>query len=166
MTSTTHPLLVVQWKIVGHPRRTEHWCLVALTSKTSAYLYQLAGNYDTFTYDFAFVEPFLVSRDDSVRGGCQVGEVPLSGPGSAEWLGEKLKEVRVVRHDPGFDCQNWIMEAIWFLKESEEGPAIIYPGVSERKIREELTEEMERWEVAEDTLLERLAYDFDAQTNP
>lgn len=153
----TYPLAVIQWKINGHPRRTEHWSLVALKSKQSAYVYMLAGNYDSFTYDWSFVEEFFRPlADDNMRGGCLVGAIPVSGPGSPEWLGQKLQEVRVVRQDPSFDGQNWVMEAIWMLKGLEEVKGIILPDINERKIRDEMTQEKERWEEADDTLIERL----------
>lgn len=73
-----------------------------------------------------------------------------------EWIIEKLREVEVIRYEPGeFDCQMWIVQALRLLKDAEEEGVNILE-VSDRNIREELTKERERWELGEDTFQERL----------
>jgi len=146
---STFPLVVAQYRIEGHPRRTEHWSLIAVMSKGNARAYELAGNYDTFLYSPCEVNGF--GRSQSLRGGCKVGEIQTN---SLDWLATELELVEVVRNNPDFDCQTWVMNAIWLLKETATG--IIDSHVSERFIREELKMENERWEVADDTLFERM----------
>lgn len=144
----SYPLVLLQYNIEGHPRRTEHWSLVVPLSRSSAHIFQLEGNYDTFRYEYSYVDKF--SESSSMRGGVRIGEIR---PDAVLWLKEKLRDVRVVRHDPEFDCQNWVLEAIQLLKDVG---GIIYSGITERGVRHELYEEKERWEVADDTIIERL----------
>ena len=146
----TYPLVVAQHRIEGHPRRTEHWNLVAVVSKDTARIYELVGNYDTFLYSTT-VDANRFSQSERLRGGCKVGEIPAD---SLDWLETKLQDVQVVRNDPDFDCQTWVMNAIWLLKETAKG--IIDSRVNERFIREELKMEDERWEAADEILFERL----------
>lgn len=144
----SYPLVLLQYNIEGHPRRTEHWSLVVPLSRSSAHIFQLEGNYDTFRYEYSYVDKF--SESSSMRGGVRIGEIRSD---AVLWLKEKLRDVRVVRHDPEFDCQNWVLEAIQLLKDVG---GIIYSGITERGVRHELYEEKERWEVADDTIIERL----------
>jgi len=44
-------LIVAQFSIKGHPRRTEHWSIVVLFNQNDGYVFELVGNYDTFTYE-------------------------------------------------------------------------------------------------------------------
>jgi hypothetical protein len=146
--ASTCPLVVAQYRIDGHPRRTEHWNLVAIMSTGKKRIYELVGNYDSFLYDTQEVGDLDGSR---LRGGCKVGQIPAK---SLDWLATKLEDVRIVRNDPEFDCQTWVMDAIWLLKETATG--IIDSHVNERFIREELKVEDEKWEAADDTLFERM----------
>lgn len=135
---------------MGHPRRTEHWSLAAISTE-EVHVFEIIGNSDTFTYAEKVVnsESFLTSG--SLLGGCSIGSIPND---KLRWLGEKLKEVKVIRHKTEeWDCQNWVMDSIWMLKSI--GGAID-SGVNERYIRKELEAEKERWEVADDILFERL----------
>ena len=146
---STYPLVVAQSRIEGHPRRTEHWSLIAIMPKGNARVYELVGSYDSFTYKPHEVNGFGRSHD--LRGGCKVGEIPAD---SLDWLATKLQDVQVVRNNPEFDCQNWVMNAIWLLMEM--GTGIIDSHINERFIRDELKTEDERWEVADHTLFERM----------
>ena len=47
---STYPLVVAQYRIEGHPRRTEHWSLIAIMSKGNARVYEIIGSYDSFAY--------------------------------------------------------------------------------------------------------------------
>ena len=139
----------MQCKIEGHPRRTEHWSLAVPLSHSEAHVFQLKGNYDTFHYDYSHItNRFLESS--SVRGGIQIGDIRSD---ALLWLKEKLEEVQVIRHNPDFDCQNWVLGAIQLLKEVGD---IIYSGITEEGVRQELQKEEERWEEADDTIVERL----------
>ena len=100
---STYPLVVAQYRIEGHPRRTKHWSLVAIVSKGDACIYELVGSYDSFAYKPQKVNGFGRSR--RLRGGCKVGEIPANSE-------TKLQDVRVVRNNPDFDCQTWVMNAI------------------------------------------------------
>ena len=133
---------------MGHPRRTEHWALAVPISHSIAHVFQLEGNYDTFHYTSARVDRF--SESSSMRGGIQIGEIQT---GAVSWLGERLKDVRVITCNPDFDCQNWVLDAVRLLRDTG---GIIYPGITEQFVRYELYREKERWEIAEDTIIERL----------
>ncbi|KAG5653110.1 hypothetical protein H0H81_002257 [Sphagnurus paluster] len=85
-----------------------------------------------------------------MRGGIRIGDIRSD---ALLWLKEKLKEVQVIRHNPDFDCQNWALGAIQLLKDVGD---IIYSGITEERVRQELQKEEERWEEADDTIIERL----------
>jgi len=140
-------LIVAQFAIEGHPRRTEHWSLVALRSKNDAHVFELKGNYDSFTYVPSDVTEF--AANPSLRGGCHVGTV---GADKVESLKTRLRDVEVIRNNPNFDCQTWVMEALRVMKEDGD----IIEDISEARIRGELGMEKDRWESVEDTLETRL----------
>jgi hypothetical protein len=146
-TMTTYPLVVIQYPIFGHLKRTEHWSIVAMKSRQEAYVFEVVGNYDTYTYVPRFDSALGYSQE--TRGGCQVGAIAVE---KLDWLKTRLRDIRVVRHDTEFDCQTWVMDAVRMLKHDGVG----ITNVSERSIRAELAREVERWEVAEDTIEERL----------
>ena len=149
---STYPLVVAQYRIVGHPRRTEHWSLIAKNPKgEEAHVYEVVGGYDSFLYNPRRAEATDIGRSETLRGGCKVGDIPAS---SLDWMAIKLQDVQVIRNNPDFDCQTWVMNAIWLLKET--GMGIIDSHVNERFIRDELKLEDERWEVADRTLFERM----------
>ncbi|PFH54810.1 hypothetical protein AMATHDRAFT_343 [Amanita thiersii Skay4041] len=142
------PLIIAQYSIRGHPKRTEHWVLAALLSRTNARVYEIAGNYDTFTYSSSVVSDFGKSPD--YCGGCYLANVPGD---KLEWVHKQLKDVEIIRYDSNFDSQVWVMSAIRHLK--DEG-VITEKDINERWVRDELSADKERWEVAEDTIEERL----------
>lgn len=121
-----------------------------MKSLQEAYVFEVVGNFDTYTYVPRFDDAFRGSPE--TRGGCQVGIIAKEKLG---WLERRLTDVRVVRYDTEFDCQTWVMDAIRMLQDDK----VIMKHVNERSIRAELALESERWEVAEDTVEERL---FDA----
>ncbi|TFK22858.1 hypothetical protein FA15DRAFT_498797 [Coprinopsis marcescibilis] len=141
-------LAVAQYAILGHHKRTEHWSILAVVSKTEAHVFQLKGNYDTFCYHHEIRTTYL--GDHSLRGGFHAGTISYSQLG---WLKTRLAEVPVIRHDASFDSQTWVMECIRTLKDHG---GIILPEITERKVRAEMEEETERWEVADDIFFERL----------
>lgn len=146
---SSYPLIVAQYAIEGHPRRTEHWALVALINKSTARIYELYGNSDTFGY---------IPRDETsfdrvlnFRGGCHVGTIP-AGIEELLRLEERLREVPVVRGSLDSDSQTWIVQSFRLLRED----GILLKGVNEAFVREELGCDKERWETGEDTVNERL----------
>jgi hypothetical protein len=143
----TYPLIIIQYPISGHIRRTEHWSLVAMKSRQEAYVFEVVGNHDTYAYVPRLDTSF--GQSQTTHGGCQVGTITAE---KLDWLEKRLKDVAVVPHDIEFDCQTWVIDAVRMLK--NDGVEIT--EVSERNIRTELARESERWEVAEDTIEERL----------
>ena len=101
---------------------------------------------------------YLPYRGDSPhigkRTGITISPVPRDEDGF-EPFEEVLKQVEVIRHDVHrFDCQVWVANALRLLRDLDE--SIVVKGMtSESAIREELRQEMERWEVADETLEER-----------
>ncbi|EGO31234.1 hypothetical protein SERLADRAFT_377101 [Serpula lacrymans var. lacrymans S7.9] len=141
------PLIVAQYGITGHPTRTEHWSIAILSSKMNARIFELAGNYDTFVYAPKTVTRFTQSQ--SMMGGCHIANIPAS---RVNWLEERLKSVPVIRNDPNFDCQTWVIEALRLMKYD----GVISQNISEVAIRTEMAKEKERWDVADDTVEVRL----------
>ncbi|KAI0315839.1 hypothetical protein OF83DRAFT_1173437 [Amylostereum chailletii] len=144
------PLIVAQYAIAGHTRRTEHWAFIVLRSRRKGDIHELRGNSDSFTYVTERDTPFAIA--DALRGGCHVGYVPKEPEGQSMFRSVLEHEVRVVRADAHWDCQNWIVEGLRALKEA----GIVFRGMCEAKVRKELLEEMERWESADDAVYERL----------
>ena len=52
------PIIVAQYTLKGHARRTEHWALAVLTDvqKSSARVYEVLGNTDSFTFSAKYVD--------------------------------------------------------------------------------------------------------------
>lgn len=143
-----YPLVVAQYDLRSHPRRTEHWNVAILESRERAHIYELAGDTDTFHYEYKVVSNF--ARSANFRGGCYVGSITED---KVAWLNEKLREVNIVLHNPDFDAQTWVINAVRHLK-GEEG--VVIEEVRERVIRAELELEKDRWDAVEDTIEDRL----------
>lgn len=153
-SASTYPLIVFQYVLEGHPTRTEHWNLVVLRSREEATVHELRGNYDTFTYACSELDNFTAyTLSAGCRGGCLIGQVPAKA-GDDGWLKEALNKVPVIRSDRRFDWQTWVIAVIRALRDMR--PGVIDQDVTERYIRDELIKEMERWNVADDTVEERL----------
>ncbi|KAG6813702.1 hypothetical protein H0H92_008109 [Tricholoma furcatifolium] len=129
------PLIVAQYDLQGHPRRTEHWSLVALSDAQNGYEFELSGNWNNFQYKAGRITCF--GRTPALRGGCHVGSVP---PGRIEWLRERLRDVEVVYNDVNFDCQDWVLGALRMLQADGMGIRL----TSEVNIRRELAVERVR----------------------
>lgn len=147
---TTYPLIVAQYPLTGHIRRSAHWNLIVMKTLKDVHVFELAGNHDTFAY-VSRVEGSFGSTQ-TMQGGCQVGNIAEE---KLDWFEKHLQDVRIIRHDVDFDCQTWVMEAIRDIRMLKEDGVEIF-GVTERGVRAELELELERWEVAEDTIEERL----------
>lgn len=152
MSSEQLPLIVAQYELHGHPTRTEHWNLVLLASRTSVHIFEVRGNTDSYTYVPDFNAPLTLNNVTNFRGGCHVGDISIE---SLEVLKERLREIPIVRLDPAWDCQVWVMEGIKLLKED----GLVFSKVNEAYVRGELGLDMERWQQADDTVDERLLAD-------
>ncbi|KIY73453.1 hypothetical protein CYLTODRAFT_241343 [Cylindrobasidium torrendii FP15055 ss-10] len=149
--SPTFPLIVAQWALRNHWRRTEHWGLAALTSvdKGTMRVFQVAGNMDSF--EFEACHHNTAERD--FLGGVHVGNVSAAD-GELEKLEQRLRNINVKKGDPDWDCQSWVIDALQELRMAETG--IVFAGMSERAIRAELEEEKEREETGHCLVHERL----------
>ncbi|KAF8079311.1 hypothetical protein FPV67DRAFT_110024 [Lyophyllum atratum] len=143
----SYPLIIAQFDLPNHPRRTEHWRLVALQDKDNAHEFELAGNWSNFQYVAGRATRF--GRLQTLRGGCQVGTVPIE---RIEWLKTRLAAVEIVHNNLDFDGQNWILNALKMLR-ADGMPVTV---TSEVSIRKELALEKERWDAGEDTVEDRL----------
>ena len=147
-------LVIAQQDLQGHHRRTEHWALIVLDpdSPTSraADVFQLAGNMDTFHFEAIRVPDVLKMAE--LCGGCRLGDVAED---AVDNLRRWLEQRPVVHYDRLWDCQDWLLEAVWALKE-ESGWVTVDEGITERKLRDALTEERELWEKADDHYFERM----------
>jgi hypothetical protein len=110
-------------------------------------VFEIVGNTDTFEYAPKRVTSF--SRSNNLRGGCYIGDI---NGDIVPWLENRLREIPIIRYNPEWDCQTWIMEALRMMKYD----GLITGDIGERRIRMELALERERWEVADDTLEARL----------
>ncbi|KAF8804354.1 hypothetical protein BYT27DRAFT_7194505 [Phlegmacium glaucopus] len=142
------PLIVAQYELKGHPTRTEHWNLVALTSSSHINTFEVRGNTDSFTYVTESTTVPL-NKIPTFRGGCHIGDIPI---GSISEITERLEEIPIIRHDLSWDCQVWVIQATKLLK----SVGLVFGHVDERYIRERLLEDMAMWEEAEKTVDERL----------
>ncbi|KAF8065005.1 hypothetical protein FPV67DRAFT_1450842 [Lyophyllum atratum] len=144
----SYPLIVAQYNLEGHPRRTEHWSLAALLDVDRAHIFELAGNSSTYQYSSQIDNRF--GRSQRLRGGCHVGSIAAD---KVDWLENRLRDVTVVYGDEEFDCQTWVLEALRLISNDN---GVELRVISEKLIREELIREIERWESGEDTVEDRL----------
>ncbi|KAJ7361318.1 hypothetical protein DFH08DRAFT_684148 [Mycena albidolilacea] len=144
------PLVVVQYELYGHVRRSEHWVLAAVTDieTASARVLNIIGGTDTFQFNAKDVRG--MGRSRTYLGGVLVGTVPQNKlPALEQWV----RAIPIHRGQPTWDCQNWVIEAIRELRMDNRG--IVLKGISEAHIRECLAEEKERAETGESLIHER-----------
>lgn len=147
-TARTVPIIVAQYALRIHPRRTEHWSLAILYSLNEVEIHEVQGMLDTFHYE-TFRKSTSFLRSITLCGGCHVGNIPWD---LLDAVRKALKDVPVVRHDESWDCQTWVVHALRSLRDF----GIIFAHVNEARIRQELAEDRERWENGEDAVYERL----------
>ncbi|KAK7436175.1 hypothetical protein VKT23_019251 [Stygiomarasmius scandens] len=165
----TCPFLVVQYAVENHSRRSEHWALAVLelsqppvlatftpkrppANRATVHLYQLTGTTDTFEFSYASLPYIEFIREPTLCGGCLVGFIPAPCYSNVTWLKTNLRfGVRIYRGDPGWDCQDWVLDCIRWLK-----PGWVENATGEESIREELVREKQRWEDVADVVYERL----------
>jgi len=146
------PLLVVQYEITGHRRRTEHWDLAAIRGdQFNARIFQLKGNTDTFSFDAHEIDGIHHNRA-TYLGGVLVGYIHEN---QLSLLETWLERVPIWRNRTNWDCQDWVVDVLKELWMNH--PGIVLPGCSsERFIRQELELEKERDQLGHDLIHERL----------
>ncbi|KAJ7766882.1 hypothetical protein B0H16DRAFT_1791443 [Mycena metata] len=149
MAPESYPLIIAHYNLPNHGTRTEHWSLVALVDRKMGHVMEIAGNSNSYTYLPRQVRRF--SQSKNLRGGYLVGFIAAD---QIKELEDSLRQVPVVRYDPSFDCQTWILDAVRFIKTAR--PECITEDTRESTIRRELDDEKERWNTGEDTVEERL----------
>ncbi|KAF5392288.1 hypothetical protein D9757_001453 [Collybiopsis confluens] len=145
------PIIVAQYHLDGHYKgpKYKHWSIVVLVSRTKAYIYEVQGAINTFTYAPTLITDF--EQSVNLQGGYLVGHI---SPAKLGWLSEQLADVEVKKYDGEWDCQSWVMDALRVLKDS--GVGIITSDIGRGHIISELREELERWDLGEDIVHERL----------
>ncbi|KAL1756514.1 hypothetical protein FB107DRAFT_290038 [Schizophyllum commune] len=147
--SAAHPLIVYQRALDSHVRRTEHWGLAVLFSRTDARIFEIVGNMDSFGYVPRAARKY--ASDPAWRGGLYIAHVAHA---DIDALDARLRALPIVKNDPDFDCQTWVLGALRILK--QDGVISTEIDVREPIVRAELELEKERWEAADDTVDERL----------
>ena len=164
MTSPEPPssrvrLAIAQYDRPGHPSPPghEHWALVvaipgAPSQAGGWQVFQIVGNTDTYCYQ---TKAFCETERALLCGGCAVGEL-LQGAEGVEWLKDHLESaVEIVRGDPAWNCQRWVVEVVRELRQHPDRVAVL-PSFNERKARAVLFKEREDWECGEDHYFGRL----------
>ncbi|TFY66896.1 hypothetical protein EVG20_g4197 [Dentipellis fragilis] len=92
-----------------------HWEITLCTSGTyrnpKGNVYQLIGGTDSFTFDRQANKSIRASQN--WRGTFAVGYIPKHKLRGVEYI---LSNVPITRHDPAWNCQNWVWEALRKLK--------------------------------------------------
>ncbi|GBE78380.1 hypothetical protein BKA93DRAFT_808649 [Sparassis latifolia] len=121
-----------------------HWALVVPTSGPDSdpvgNLYNAAGNIDTFHYE----ELTNVSlKNINWRGSLVVCNFPTDALHVVESI---LRRTPVVRHDYGWNCQNWVWACLRQLRRSgfDVRPKITWEG-----LRAEMFKLLEAWEAGD-----------------
>ncbi|KLO18777.1 hypothetical protein SCHPADRAFT_899348 [Schizopora paradoxa] len=145
------PILILQYAIQGHVRRTEHWSIAVITDtrSSSARIFEMKGNTDSFA--FGAKDVHNIAASSSYCGGVQIGEIDVK---ELENLETWLKCIAIRHNDPQWDCQDWVMDALRELKMDNRG--VVFDDMTERYIRKEMNVEKERDEMGQDTVHDRL----------
>ncbi|KAJ2993011.1 hypothetical protein NUW54_g3812 [Trametes sanguinea] len=130
----------------------KHWSLVAVArGRPQVEVYQLVGNTDTYKFDTKTVD---LLRSASLCGGFEVGEIDGA---HLDWLKETLSKIEIIKNDPNWHCQSWVIDAIRELRQPEHSDKVtIKPAITMRKIHAELAADEERWETGESNYFEDL----------
>ncbi|KAI0364575.1 hypothetical protein BV20DRAFT_1057141 [Pilatotrama ljubarskyi] len=133
-----------------------HWALVAaIPSNPRTRIFQIVGGTASYGYHTKEV-PILASK--TLCGGCEVGEVLGEASLTSDnvrWLETHLATaVTIVRNDPKWNCQTWVIEVLRELQEHAD-KVRIYP-VDTAQIRAKLAEEREHWEFGDDIYYNKL----------
>ena len=118
-----------------------HWALTYQTSGTDdrpvGNVYNAAGNIDTFCYEGSKDVPI---RHDGWRGSLTVGRIPVDALDQFERI---LAEIPITRHDPEWNCQNWV----WYgLRELRQTGFAIDPDLNFARLKTQMLELLEAWE--------------------
>ncbi|KIJ64529.1 hypothetical protein HYDPIDRAFT_89909 [Hydnomerulius pinastri MD-312] len=96
----------------GHPKlRVKHWSFLLFTADGKTVAYQITGS--TTTYEMKEPEVVQHLRSQSYLGRVDVGTIDAAR--RDEFL-QVLKDVNVKRGDIGWNCQNWVIDALSALK--------------------------------------------------
>ena len=147
--SRTYTLAVAQFEIPPFKYPHIHWALVAfLPGSRHATRYEVLGNTDTYQFD-ASATASLVSST-RLMGGAKVGEIPEENITNG-WLERTLRRIPVVRGNPDWHCQAWIVDA---LRALGEHPREVQVTVGREAmvgwLRETMQEQWDLCELAED----------------
>lgn len=118
-----------------------HWAITFRTGGTddqpTGTIYNAAGNIDTYCYERLTDAPI---KTHMWRGALAVGTVPKDRLPAMEQL---LAQTPVVRHDPKWNCQNWVWTSLRELRQSGFG---INPDLSWQVLCTEMFNLLEAWE--------------------
>jgi hypothetical protein len=142
--ATHYPLIVAQYQI----KETWHWSIVVLRSRTVALVFELNGTPGNYVYQATPVVAF--TNIGTLRGGVQVGTISAA---NLVWFENKLNEIPICDDDPSFDSQMWVVDALRIVTDAGL-PSITINN--ERRIREELLLDFNRWDRGAPTIEQRL----------
>ncbi|KAG8212840.1 hypothetical protein J3R82DRAFT_11141 [Butyriboletus roseoflavus] len=111
------PIEVVQfWRGEYRPRHPLplHWAIIVRTSPERGNCHEIVGDIDTYATQDRFDIPLLKGGD--WRGNHVIGYV---SPARLDDLLNHIALVPVVRHRFGWNCQNWVYEALKGLRDPE-----------------------------------------------
>ncbi|KAI0351278.1 hypothetical protein OH77DRAFT_941403 [Trametes cingulata] len=133
-----------------------HWALVAaIPYNTRTRIFQIVGGAASYGYQTKEVN---ILSSKTLCGGCEVGEVLGEASLSSDnvrWLETHLATaVTIVRNDPKWNCQTWVIEVLRELREHTDKVSIYH--VDTTQIRAKLAEEREHWEVGDDIYYNKL----------
>ncbi len=118
-----------------------HWALTCDTSGSdniqAGNVYNAAGNIDTFCYE---AERNVPIRHDGWRGSLVVGRIPVASLSQFERI---LSQIPVTRHDPCWNCQNWVWLSLCKLRQA--GFAVD-PDLTMARLRGDMFGLLDAWE--------------------
>lgn len=143
----TVTIAVAQYEIPPFKYPQIHWSLVAFVpGSRQATRYHIIGNTDSYGFDVGAVRDLL--RSTKLMGGVKVAEISEEFVANG-WLEDKLRRVPIVRNDPKWNCQSWVVDAIRTLADRPE-KVTVQRGVSMAWLREALGRQWDLCESLED----------------
>ncbi|OCH96499.1 hypothetical protein OBBRIDRAFT_787058 [Obba rivulosa] len=121
-----------------------HWAITFRTGGTDdqpkGTLYNVAGNIDTYCFEKLTDVPI---KTHLWRGALTVGTIPKSNLPKMEQL---LAQTPVVRHDPNWNCQNWVWISLRELRQKRELNINIDPELSWQILCAKMSRLLDDWE--------------------
>lgn len=98
----------------GHTmlKGVRHWAFLLMTSNLEARLFQITGS--TTTYEWSPPKDVQPGKSQSFLGSTKVGLIEAS---RYDEFVQILESVPIVRNDLGWNCQNWIVNAMAKLEQ-------------------------------------------------